>query len=131
MTDHDPISWAQYVHQRNTEQARILAEALLGHPIQDTPAYYDTLEPKANRSTRNHRHLLVALLKQRDGNQCYLCSKTLEPSHTDIDHIIPIAHGGEDEPWNVALACSPCNTRKAACFVSFDVPSGRAVYHLM
>lgn len=49
---------------------------------------------------------------RRDGHRCYYC-------HTDelpltVDHVIPQALGGSDDPTNLAAACGDCNGGKAS-----------------
>jgi 5-methylcytosine-specific restriction endonuclease McrA len=34
------------------------------------------------------------------------------PSGVTIEHILPRAHGGDDDPHNLALACARCNFQK-------------------
>jgi 5-methylcytosine-specific restriction endonuclease McrA len=48
----------------------------------------------------------------RDGNKCRYCGTTDGEFH--IDHIIPRARGGSDEPSNLCIACGPCNSSKNA-----------------
>lgn len=31
-----------------------------------------------------------------------------------VDHVVPVALGGTDDPWNLASCCLPCNEFKAA-----------------
>lgn len=57
----------------------------------------------------------------RDGWRCYLCGRdtprhlrgTLDPCAPEIDHIKPLAAGGEHHPSNVACCCRACNVLKA------------------
>lgn len=56
---------------------------------------------------------------ERDGWRCHLCRKPirrdlprLDPDGATIDHLIPIARGGLDEPANVAAAHWKCNRAK-------------------
>lgn len=37
----------------------------------------------------------------------------LRPFLFEVDHIIPCAKGGSNDPDNLCLACGPCNRRKA------------------
>lgn len=67
--------------------------------------------------------------RQRDGDLCYLCKRDMTGLKAVVEHIIPISKGGPNEPHNVALACSECNSRKGGCYVSLSVPSGAPVYH--
>lgn len=51
---------------------------------------------------------------ERDGWRCWLCGLQLDPNNATIDHVIPIAAGGDDTAANVRAACSPCNSRRGA-----------------
>jgi hypothetical protein len=122
-------------------QARALVSVLADMSFEDIPITFrerhkhrpasdhDHYLDQADRSERSERHLLIAMLKQRDGDNCYLCHTPLTPGGICIEHIIPLCHGGENEPHNVALACPPCNTRKGNLYVSLRVPSGAPCYH--
>lgn len=43
---------------------------------------------------------------------CAACGFEFLPSAVDIDHIIPLALGGEDIPPNVQVLCRPCHKAK-------------------
>jgi len=45
-------------------------------------------------------------------NKCWWCMKKLESYH--IDHVIPLAKGGEHSPRNIVISCPTCNMRKGA-----------------
>jgi hypothetical protein len=49
-------------------------------------------------------------LIERDGEQCVYCGST---TNLVVDHMVPIAMGGEDVEDNLALACRRCNSGKA------------------
>lgn len=67
----------------------------------------------------------------RDGWHCYLCGietpKKLRGTRNDaapeLDHIVPIAHGGTHTVDNVACACRKCNRDKGARLPG-DMPNG-------
>ena len=42
----------------------------------------------------------------------------------EVDHIIPVAAGGTDDPDNLWLACRPCNQYKGAQIIGRDPQSG-------
>lgn len=48
----------------------------------------------------------------RDGNTCRYCHATDSP--LTIDHVIPVALGGTDDPSNLVTACRDCNYGKAS-----------------
>ncbi|GIG69725.1 HNH endonuclease [Phytomonospora endophytica] len=70
----------------------------------------------ASGSTRAWRRLRAFIL-DRDGWTCLVpgadgrvCGRYART----VDHIIPRAHGGTDDPANLRAACSTCNTKSGA-----------------
>lgn len=51
---------------------------------------------------------------RRDGNTCRYCGATAPEAKITVDHVIPKALGGTDDPTNLVAACSPCNAGKSA-----------------
>lgn len=49
---------------------------------------------------------------QRDQYQCQSCGKTGLETNLTIDHIIPLAHGGQNDISNLQTLCCMCNQRK-------------------
>nr|WP_281257865.1 HNH endonuclease signature motif containing protein [Streptomyces uncialis] len=45
---------------------------------------------------------------------CAICRGTFLPSQVDIDHIRPLALGGEDVASNVQVLCKSCHKTKTA-----------------
>lgn len=62
-------------------------------------------------STRDLRRLL-----NRSGGFCTYCGEKAAEIH--IDHVVPLAKGGRHGIGNLAVACSQCNHRKHAMFLS-------------
>jgi 5-methylcytosine-specific restriction endonuclease McrA len=60
-------------------------------------------------STREWRRIRLQVLK-RDGRVCAYCAL---PAAT-VDHIVPRANGGKDEPRNMVACCARCNGRKGS-----------------
>lgn len=58
--------------------------------------------PKATRD-------LVLL---RDGFVCGICGKSVQESEIHLDHIVPVSHGGGDEPENLQVTHASCNLKK-------------------
>ena len=44
----------------------------------------------------------------------------------EIDHIVSLKHGGEDESHNLCLACAPCNRSKGPNVAAIDPQTGEA-----
>lgn len=60
---------------------------------------------------------LEDLIMARERGRCYYCTTPViltDSYNRDIhfDHLIPIAHGGSNDPTNFVLSCSSCNTKK-------------------
>lgn len=55
------------------------------------------------------KHWLAA--RERYSNCCVYCG---EARSLTIDHVVPLAKGGRDEPSNIVPACKPCNSSKGA-----------------
>lgn len=49
---------------------------------------------------------------ERDGWLCGICGEPVERADATLDHIVPVSLGGADEPENVRLAHSLCNSRR-------------------
>jgi hypothetical protein len=51
---------------------------------------------------------------KRDGFTCGYCGRTPPTVTLEVDHIIPVAEGGTDDPENLVTACWDCNRGKGA-----------------
>ncbi len=51
---------------------------------------------------------------ERDGGRCAYCGDELAFDGFTIDHVIPVAHGGDNSLGNLRLACRACNCSKGA-----------------
>lgn len=49
---------------------------------------------------------------QRDKYQCQSCGKTSPETNLSIDHIIPLARGGQNDISNLQTLCFACNHQK-------------------
>lgn len=48
----------------------------------------------------------------RDGIQCRYCGRKTTKDSRHIDHVVPVAQGGETSLENMAVCCRACNYRK-------------------
>jgi len=53
-----------------------------------------------------------AAVYERDAGRCHICGKKVPKKGWHLDHIIPLARGGEHSYRNVAVSCPMCNMRK-------------------
>ena len=67
-----------------------------------------------------------SLVRARAGNCCEYC--LLHQAHVElshhVEHIVPIKHGGSDDPSDLCLACERCNLFKGSDLVGFDPVTG-------
>lgn len=59
------------------------------------------------------RRLRFEILK-RDGHTCRYCGAKAPDVKLTVDHVVPIALGGGDEPNNLVAACADCNAGKSS-----------------
>ena len=88
----------------------------------------ETKEQKYMRKHTGHRRRIKRQKEQKDNTlnaerikdllksrqNCLYCGRTLQDSQKAIDHMMPLAKGGEHSITNLAISCKPCNNRKAA-----------------
>lgn len=69
---------------------------------------------------------LRAKVVQRAGNRCEYCrlSQKGQEATFHIDHIVPVAAGGQTHLENLALACVSCSLRKGARRTACDPLTG-------
>lgn len=82
---------------------------------QNRPEVRDRVRAKGNNRRAAPGSFTAADIREirkAQGNRCYICGKKLKKFH--VDHFIPIALGGTNDPGNLRLACPRCNLSKNA-----------------
>lgn len=51
---------------------------------------------------------------RRDNYTCRYCGAKAPDVPMRVDHVVPVALGGSDDPSNLVAACEPCNTGKSS-----------------
>ncbi len=51
---------------------------------------------------------------RRDGHRCVYCQTDVDPLLAHIDHVLPVAYGGQSVVDNLVVACKACNMDKWA-----------------
>jgi hypothetical protein len=49
---------------------------------------------------------------ERDLRSCYMCLSPLEAKGFHLDHLVPVARGGDNSQTNLAVSCADCNKRR-------------------
>jgi hypothetical protein len=72
---------------------------------------------------------LRRLVVERAQDRCEYCklAQAGQEARFHIDHIIPLARGGQTTPDNLALACVSCSLRKGAREMTTDPQTGAIV----
>ena len=65
------------------------------------------------------RRLRYEILR-RDNHRCRYCGATALTATLTVDHVIPVALGGPDDPANLVTACVDCNAGKSS--MPIDAP---------
>jgi len=58
---------------------------------------------------------------RRDNHTCRYCGASAPDVKLVIDHVLPNALGGRDEPENLVTACEPCNSGKTSIAPSSEL----------
>lgn len=61
---------------------------------------------------------------RRDGFACRYCGAKANEGELHVDHVVPVALGGSDEPSNLVSACQPCNSGKSATSPTEEIVEG-------
>lgn len=96
----------------NRGPGRIHAPAQVGPPSEEGKAR-DTVhatQPGCGMNARRRYEIL-----RRDGFRCRYCGHTADDGvKLHVDHVVPTALGGTDDPGNLVAACADCNRGKAS-----------------
>jgi hypothetical protein len=54
------------------------------------------------------------------GFRCTYCGKRPAASELEVDHVVPVAKGGTNDPRNLVVSCSDCNLGKSSVRLDAD-----------
>jgi 5-methylcytosine-specific restriction endonuclease McrA len=63
-----------------------------------------------------------AAIFARDHGRCYLCGQSVEPDNFHLDHLVPLAKGGEHAAFNLMVAHPRCNWKKHTKRIPVQLP---------
>jgi 5-methylcytosine-specific restriction endonuclease McrA len=46
------------------------------------------------------------------GGKCWYCGNSLTIDTLTVDHVLPVAEGGSNDPQNLVPSCKSCNSKK-------------------
>ncbi len=108
--DRDKLALAK--SRANMQDTEEFLQHLIDEKIKNTES---KLEIKARKHKENSKPRSISLSKRafimkKADSQCELCQSKF---NLQIDHIVPVAWGGDNLVTNLRLLCRPCNQRKA------------------
>ena len=103
---HDVDSWSQVVDGVSDLQLMRSISLVIRVPTVIVLTSFDRLPRQEVKFTRRN-------VFERDSYTCQYCSRQLEVTRLNLDHVIPREKGGRTTWENVVCSCIPCNTRKA------------------
>lgn len=74
-----------------------------------------------DKQKRTARKKIESLLLERDGDDCFLCGQPMPESDRTLEHLLSIAHGGNNHPANLALMHQECNKLAASLTITEKV----------
>lgn len=67
---------------------------------------------RAQPSTRRKKATpVIRTLRQRDGDLCFFCQRTVSEDNESAEHLVSITHGGPNHISNMFLAHKGCNAK--------------------
>ncbi|MFE0699423.1 HNH endonuclease [Streptomyces sp. NPDC058872] len=86
------------------------------HKAYENGRSYQAHRKRREAIARGHNAaaLLRKAVRKAVAGTCAMCGVTYLPSQVDIDHIKPLALGGEDVAGNVQVLCKRCHVVKTA-----------------
>ncbi len=73
----------------------------------------DVVPPELkDKRSKNTRAMRKRMLHGRKTCKCHWCPTIIDLDTSTVEHIVPLARGGLDNPNNRTLACGPCNLKR-------------------
>jgi 5-methylcytosine-specific restriction endonuclease McrA len=107
------MAWLEANRERYLERKRLSRKAHKAANPEKYKSYERTRRARKRGSAGRHTgdDVLRILLLQR--KRCAYCRRKVSGGY-HVDHIVPLALGGGNDPANIQVTCSDCNIRKSA-----------------
>ena len=120
--NHKPEGWLPPSQEHRVEQHQRLIDTLVAlfpigliriqaRPFDPALMQNPRISAEEYQQSTLYGYELRAYVHHRDGYRCAYCDRT--DTRLELDHIVPLAHGGTNRVGNLITACRNCNQRKA------------------
>src|SRR5271156_4516212 len=76
------------------------------------PAFTDPARLRGEREKARKLRKSQWWLRKVNAGVCHYCERRFSPRALTMDHVVPLARGGQTAPGNVVPACIECNREK-------------------
>lgn len=115
-------------HLRDSKNARRLArgEERRQRRVAGHGAWLERAYPAAGKTARIRLPRAVRFrVLARDGFKCVYCGRAASEVALEVDHRVPLAHGGSNDESNLCAACRDCNLGKNASVLGDTTEAAR------
>lgn len=102
-----------FIQIGDTNRLGTLYAVALPYEVPSVRAHLDASSPSEVAQDHFRDPVLRRALFERDDWRCRYCGDALTPDTATLDHVVPQADSGTDEPSNLATACLMCNSIKS------------------
>jgi len=113
------IAWRQHYHQKNKHQRNEKSRRWYQEHKNRRQQYERRRRVARDRRNRNRiapgKHTPEDIRQQykKQEGKCYWCDTAVGDTY-HIDHVIPLARGGSNNPDNLVISCPACNLSKGS-----------------
>lgn len=110
----DNIKEAQTFYSCNVAMKKVFKapRKCKGYYPYDTEDTTYNVKKKHKQHRKTYSNEVRRMIYNKADGRCQLCGRKIMFSDTTLDHIIPLALGGEDNENNLQLSCKVCNGAK-------------------
>ena len=98
-------------YARNKEAKRAASTQYAKDHPDRVRAWHSTRSALVSGADGTHTAADIAAQRTRQKGLCFWCGEKVSRRY-HVDHVIPLARGGSNNPENLVISCASCNSRK-------------------
>jgi 5-methylcytosine-specific restriction endonuclease McrA len=99
-------------HVRNPDYAAEKQRIYIAKNREKKRSWTRNRRAKVRMANGSHTEADVFAILERQNRLCVYCESDISETY-EVDHRMPIAKGGTNDPSNLQMLCRPCNRRKS------------------